>query len=147
VSIGHIELVQYERNYRFKITPVGGPISKVDRIRRLIPLFKRRAASSCRPAASRLTSSPCSWRRRFMGFPVAEHDDALEALARIADPDITPRWPLSDLEKALRGSQRPDSYLYKNGKKPPPGNLWARQRARTGRHPAAQQPGPGKEWR
>jgi len=55
-----------------------------------------------------------------MGFPVAEHDDALDALARIADPDITLRWPQSDLEKALRGSQRPDSYLYKNRRETAP---------------------------
>ena len=40
-DIQFVERLQHERNYRFRIQPLGGTTSKEDRIRRLLPLFEQ----------------------------------------------------------------------------------------------------------
>ena len=40
-EIQHIEHLQNERNFRFRIKPLGGTMGKIDRIRRLMRLFEQ----------------------------------------------------------------------------------------------------------
>lgn len=90
-DIEHIQDKMERENYRFTITPVGGSMSKEDRIRRLIPYFE----------SGRLYLLPECKRRNYEGvfedltqvfvndeylsFPVSAHDDMLDCAARLLD--------------------------------------------------------------
>ena len=95
----HYKARMETENYRFQVTEVGGQTSKQDRIKRLIPLFE--AGRIWLPHSHHVTS----WEKvpvdlvhtfiedEYMAFPVGLHDDALDALARIAEPDLALIWP------------------------------------------------------
>jgi predicted phage terminase large subunit-like protein len=99
-DIQHIEAEQERQKYRFKITEVAGQTSKPDRIKRLIPLFEQ----------GRIYLPQLHWVTNYEGksvdmihvfkeeeykaFPVSLHDDMLDALARIEEPDLTLAWPM-----------------------------------------------------
>jgi hypothetical protein len=87
-------------NYRFEIIQLSGNrLSKEDRIRRLIPIFE----------AGRFYLPPKLLKRDYEGklidlvpafveeeykpFPVALHDDMLDAASRIADEEMNVVWP------------------------------------------------------
>lgn len=98
-DIEHIEDRQRRENYRFDITPLGGLMPKPDRIRRLIPYFE----------SGRVYLPPLLYKTNYQGqhvnlteafveeeykaFPVGVHDDMLDALSRICDPDMNIIWP------------------------------------------------------
>lgn len=98
-DIQHIKFVQAQRNYRFSITPLGGNMSKNDRIRKLIPPFE----------AHRFFFPRVHYQTNYEGrredmvqvfindelepFPVMLHDDMLDDLARILDPDLAATFP------------------------------------------------------
>jgi predicted phage terminase large subunit-like protein len=98
-DIEHIQSRMELENYRFDITPVGGTMPKNDRIRRLIPWFEK----------GRVFMPPMLMKanyegrsidlvktfidEEFMPFPVAGHDDMLDALARFLDPNMPIAWP------------------------------------------------------
>ena len=88
-------------NYRFEVTKLGGSMPKLDRIRRLIPLF----------ADGRIYMARDLWKTDYEGvprnltlsfieeeykpFPVGLHDDMLDAFARIQDEAMYLNWPLA----------------------------------------------------
>lgn len=90
-DIEAVEWQQERENYRFDVTPLGGKMAKEDRIRRLQPLFENGRIwlleTLLRP----------NWEHRqvdmvrmfiedeYRNFPVAAHDDGLDALSRIED--------------------------------------------------------------
>jgi len=98
-DIAHIEYVQEQRNYRFNIVAVGGNQSKHDRICKLIPITE----------SNRLWLPRHHYRTNYEGkredlvevfvkeeleaFPVLSHDDLLDGLARIKDPDLCATFP------------------------------------------------------
>lgn len=100
-DIEHIQDRQARENYRFDITELGGQQPKVDRIRRLIPWFEK----------GRIYMPPTLVKTNYEGrsvdvirsfideeflpFPVALHDDMLDALSRILDGDLPVEWPLA----------------------------------------------------
>ena len=98
-DIEHFQSRMEGENYRFQITEVAGQTSKQDRIKRLIPLFE--AGRIWLPETLHTTN----WERvsvdnvrafveeEYMAFPVGLHDDMLDALARIAEPDLKLTWP------------------------------------------------------
>jgi predicted phage terminase large subunit-like protein len=98
-DIEHYQSRMEHENYRFTITEVGGQTSKQDRIRRLIPLFE--AGRIWLPTSFNVTD----WQKttvdlvhsfieeEFDPFPVGLHDDMLDALARICEPDLKLAWP------------------------------------------------------
>jgi predicted phage terminase large subunit-like protein len=98
-DIEHIKSRMENENYRFSITEVAGQTSKVDRIKRLIPLFE--AGRVWLPESHHITD----WQRvpvdlihafieeEYMAFPVGLHDDMLDALSRIAEPELKLIWP------------------------------------------------------
>ena len=101
-DIEHIEDQQEVRQYRFKITPVGGSLSKRDRIARLIPLFEQ--GRFYLPQTRFYTDHTGKTENlidvfveeEYTAFPVSRHDDMLDSLARIEDPGFNVRWPLGE---------------------------------------------------
>lgn len=98
-DIEHIRYVQGQENYRFDIVPVGGEVAKEGRIKRLVPLFEDRRVWF--PVSMNRTNASGEMRelvddfieQEYLAFPVATHDDMLDALARIEEPDLSLIWP------------------------------------------------------
>jgi predicted phage terminase large subunit-like protein len=98
-DVEHIEEEQVRRKYRFKITKVGGQTRKEDRIKRLIPLFENHRIIL--PKTFTVVTIEGESKdlihefieTEYKAFPVPVHDDMLDALARIAEPDLPLKWP------------------------------------------------------
>jgi phage terminase large subunit-like protein len=98
-DIEHMKAVMETDHYRFDIKEVGGQTSKEDRIKRLIPLFEQ--GRIWLPRSVHATD----WEGRlrdlvhdfteeeYAAFPVGLHDDMLDSLSRIAEPDLKLTWP------------------------------------------------------
>lgn len=98
-DIEYIETLQKEQNYRFDIMPVAGQIPKNDRIKRLVPYFEQGRIWLPR------TLYKTNWEGRtedliqvfieqeYKPFPVPVHDDGLDGLARLAEPELELIWP------------------------------------------------------
>lgn len=98
-DIEHIQDRQERENYRFEITALGGTMPKLDRIRRLIPWFEKKRVY-LRPALTKTNYEgvPVDLTKAFIDeeylpFPVAAHDDMLDALARILDDELPINFP------------------------------------------------------
>ena len=111
-DIEHMQARMESENYRFTITEVGGVTSKADRIKRLVPLFE--AGRIWIPESLHVTD----WQRvpvdlvrafveeEYMAFPVGLHDDMLDAMSRIADPDLKLVWPKEEKPKSEKPTFR-----------------------------------------
>lgn len=115
-DIEHIQSVQEKDNYRFAITEVGGQTSKADRIKRLIPYFEQ----------GRVWLPPSLHKTDYQGqlhdlvevfieqeykaFPVPLHDDMLDALARLLEPDIPLVWPKPEAKRPVSPSYQPAAH-------------------------------------
>jgi predicted phage terminase large subunit-like protein len=83
-----------DRNYRFNIQPVGGMLSKTDRIRRLIRYFADHKIYLPRVLYrtdynGKLTDViDILIHHEYLAFPTGLHDDMLDALSRICDINI-----------------------------------------------------------
>lgn len=98
-DIQHIKDRQARDNYRFDITKVGGSTPKPDRIKTLMPLFEQ--GRIYLPPSVFYTNYEGTtedlvqvfMEQEYKAFPVAVHDDMLDALARINDPQLQLVWP------------------------------------------------------
>ena len=98
-DIEHLKTRMESENYRFDIREVGGITAKPDRIKRLLPIFE--AGRLYLPKSLFYTDwqrNPVDLVRAFveeeyMAFPVGLHEDLLDALSRIAEPDLKLSWP------------------------------------------------------
>lgn len=98
-DIEHIRDRQERETYRFEVIEVGGQVSKADRVRRLVPLFEQGRIYF--PHTLHITDYEGVVRdlvrdfveEEYAPFPVAIHDDMLDALARIAEPNLKVAWP------------------------------------------------------
>ncbi len=104
-DIQHIKDRQQRENYRFEVVELAGKLSKVDRIRRLIPLFE----------TGRVYFPETIYRTDYEGkvielvqtfieqeykaFPVGLHDDMIDAMSRILDEEMQLTWPKQVLEQ------------------------------------------------
>ena len=98
-DVEHLKARMESENYRFPITEVAGQTSKADRIKRLLPLFEQKRIWL--PKSLHVTD----WQKytvdlvqsfveeEYMAFPVGLHEDGLDALSRIAEPDLRLVWP------------------------------------------------------
>jgi len=108
-DIEHIEYIQDQSNYHFAIAPLGGSMSKEDRIRKLIPVFE--SARIFTPAYMTKRDHEGAFRdimaefidEEYLAFPVCVHDDMLDALARILDPVLGASFPDLDEYVENRG--------------------------------------------
>ncbi len=109
-DIQHIEHVQEEENYRFKIIPLKGSMAKRDRIARLLPVFEQgriylpQTRFRTTHDGKTINLIDAFIEEEYVAFPVAVHDDMLDCLARIEDPDFPIKWPLSN-EDARHGGK------------------------------------------
>lgn len=98
-DVEHFKDRMERENYRFTITELGGIMAKPDRIRRLIPLFEQgriylppsMVKTNYEGRSVDLVQSFI--RDEFLPFPVGQHDDMLDALARCQDADLPVAWP------------------------------------------------------
>lgn len=98
-DIEHFKDRMSRENYRFQITEVAGATPKRDRIRRLVPLFERQRmyfpeslfVTDHRNMAVDLIHA--FREQELAAFPVGVHDDMIDSLSRIAEPDLPLTWP------------------------------------------------------
>ena len=108
-DIEAIKARQEQETYRFDVMEVGGVTAKADRIRRMIPMFE--AGKVYLPKSFHVTD----WQKtvvdlvhsfveeEFYPFPVGLHEDMLDAMARICEPDMKLVWPR---EEPVRAPER-----------------------------------------
>ena len=106
-DIEHLQARMEDEGYRFQITEVGGVTSKADRIKRLLPIFEQ--GQMWLPENMYVTD----WQKttvdlvrafieeEYMAFPVGMHDDMLDALARMEEPDKTLVWPKEQKQSSI----------------------------------------------
>lgn len=88
--------------YRFPLTKLAGPLSKEERITRMVPVCARggfwlpeRLPRQCK-YSGRLEDLVAVFRdEEFLGWPYTAHDDMLDALSRILDPEMGLVFPKS----------------------------------------------------
>jgi phage terminase large subunit-like protein len=101
-DIEHMKSEQDRLNYRFTITELGGALPKVDRIKRLVPVFEQHRLYL--PASGILVKNHEGQtvnivrdfiEEEYKTFPVVSHDDGLDSLSRILDEElgVTPPEP------------------------------------------------------
>ncbi len=98
-DIEHYKDVMQRDNYRFDITELGGRMAKNDRIKKLIPLFE--AGRVLLPETcvkmdyegNQVNITQSFVKDEYNLFPVSRHDDMLDCMARIVDPDMRVRFP------------------------------------------------------
>jgi len=104
-DIQHFQSKMMAENYHFQIIELGGKISKFDRIRNLLPILE----------AKRLFLPHTCYRKNYEGrevdvvhsfiheeylqFPMSEHDDLLDGLARIIDEKLGAVFPMVHVEQ------------------------------------------------
>ncbi len=106
-DIPYFEEKMAQESYRFNITPVAGTMSKPDRIRRLIPLFEEgrilfpRHLMKYDYEGTEVDLVQAFREEEYELFPVGAHDDMLDALARLCDPEVDTNAPNSDWDRPL----------------------------------------------
>jgi predicted phage terminase large subunit-like protein len=110
-DIEHIQYRQEDINYRFDITPLGGQLSKADRVERLLPIVAQHRLY----LPESIYAMDWQGRRRdvieefltqeYDLWPVPEHDDVLDAMARILDKELATVWPKESTPQPERGGR------------------------------------------
>lgn len=102
-DIEHIKTKQGDESYHFPITEVGGQTPKNDRIKRLLPYFENKRVYF--PRKMHKTDHQGIVKdlvevfieEEYTAFPVPIHDDMLDALARLLEPEYPLVWPREDI--------------------------------------------------
>ena len=99
-DIEHFEEVMADRNYRFEITPLGGNMAKNARIERLQPIFEQKRfyipeklIKSGKNGQRDLTQEFIN--EEYLEYPLPRHDDMLDCISRIKDPDLEATFPMA----------------------------------------------------
>jgi phage terminase large subunit-like protein len=100
-DIEHIRYVQQEEHYRFDVTPLGGKLSKFERISGLAGNFERGQiwlpptlfVPILERGGEMLDQVHVFVTHEYTAWPYAIHDDMLDCLARINDPALGVKWP------------------------------------------------------
>lgn len=104
-DIEHIEDKMEHENYRFIITPLGGSMAKNDRIRRTIPDFEQgniwlpEKLMYVNHEQQALDMVQVFIEEEYDPFPVGEHDDVFDGIARIKDMRVEFPLPNPIVEK------------------------------------------------
>lgn len=107
-DIAYFEEKMSQETYRFTIHPVAGSMAKADRIRRLIPLFEESRIwfpehlMKYDYEGNEIDLVQAFREEEYELFPVGAHDDMLDALARICDPEVDTTAPNSGWNEPLR---------------------------------------------
>jgi predicted phage terminase large subunit-like protein len=101
-DIQHYQDRMSRDNYRFPIIETGGPMPKNDRIKQLVPYFEQGRVylpERCVRVNYEGVSEDLSQafvNDEYAFFPFAPHDDMMDCLARIMDPDLGATFPRGD---------------------------------------------------
>lgn len=101
-DIQHFEYIMQQKRYHFDLIKVGGNMNKNDRIRRLVPLFDNRrmflpGVMEKRDYEGKLYDfTKLFVDNEYVAFPVCQHDDMLDCLSRICEPELNAFHPESD---------------------------------------------------
>ena len=115
-DIEHIGFLQARENYRFPITELGGAMPKHDRIRRLVPVFEQGRLHLPGRCPFRDTEGKDRDMTRefvaeeYLAFPVSLHDDMLDCLSRIVDPELGAHFPRPAEADWNPGADQEDHY-------------------------------------
>lgn len=99
-DIEHFKDKMNRENYTFRIKELGGQMPKNDRIKKLVPLFEQERIllpETCMRRNYEGTSQDLTAIFRddeYLAFPLSAHDDMLDCLARIRDPEFPMRAPM-----------------------------------------------------
>lgn len=99
-DIEHIKDRMDREIYHFDIIELGGAMPKIDRIRRLIPLFEQgrifapHALLKTNYEGVEVDLVKAFVKEEYTAFPVGSHDDMLDALARLLDENFPAIWPM-----------------------------------------------------
>ena len=102
-DIQHIEYVQEQKNYRFPIIPLGGSMPKVDRIRRMVPVYEfgRMYLPYSLIKTNREGRTEDLMKvfldQEYTPFPVMAHDDMFDGQSRILDDELGATFPAADV--------------------------------------------------
>lgn len=117
-DIEHIEYVQEQENYRFKITPLGGGVAKEDRIKKLIPIYETgrfylpRQLNFVDYEGNVKDFIEIFIKHEYTAFPVCTHDDMFDCKARILEPDLDAKFPIAKITPVrTRGSGRSSGWV------------------------------------
>jgi predicted phage terminase large subunit-like protein len=119
-DIEHIQEAMERKNYRFSITPLGGRVSKEERIKRLQPKFEQgriwlpKFLWQTNTEGKRENIIATFIDEEYQPFPVCVHDDMLDDMANILHPDMPAHFPTvarrpvkeSWRDKTLRSAHR-----------------------------------------
>ncbi|MDR3361866.1 MAG: hypothetical protein LBO64_03360 [Desulfovibrio sp.] len=100
-DVEHMQSQMERENYRFPIVELGGQMPKPDRIRRLVPVFEQgrmwfpHRLLKMRQDNTAYDLTDEFYRQEYTTFPVSAHDDMLDCLARIVDPELGATFPMS----------------------------------------------------
>ena len=103
-DIEHIKDRMDRETYHFPIIELGGSMPKNDRIRRLIPLYEQKRVFLPHKLMKKNYEGVevdlvKSFREEeYVAFPVASHDDMLDAQARLLDESFPVSWPIEEEE-------------------------------------------------
>jgi phage terminase large subunit-like protein len=98
-DIEHIRQTMEQQSYRFNLVPLGGRLSKSDRIMRLIPIYESgRMWIPCRSIFVDTQGKSRDLVAEYLDdeygmFPVCAHDDMLDCHARILDQQLGATFP------------------------------------------------------
>lgn len=111
-DVSYIQERQKSGNYFFHINILKGSISKIDRIKRLQPLFEQGKfylpESLFRTNYEGKTEDLVDIfiHEEYLAFPVPVHDDMLDCISRILDPDLNIIWPMEYEDEEQRYESR-----------------------------------------
>lgn len=115
-DIEHIQYVQEQENFRFNIQELGGSLSKDDRIRRLVPDFENhrfyfpRRLLFISAEGKVIDLIKVIIDEEYTTFPVCSHDDSMDCLSRIKDPDLMAVFPKIESKFPSALPQAQDKY-------------------------------------
>ncbi len=106
-DIEHYEYVMNQRNYRFGITELGGKTAKPERIKKLVPIFE--AGRIFLPETKVKVNYEnvqedliaLFIKNEYKAFPYPYHDDMLDCMARMLDPELMVTFPQDTIGEAL----------------------------------------------
>lgn len=104
-DIEFLEEMQAKEQYRFRVEPLGGSMSKEDRIRRLQPLFESRRVYlpekliRVNYQGRQYDFTQVFLQNEYLQFPYMVHDDMLDCMARITDEALKAHFPQGTMLK------------------------------------------------
>ncbi len=111
-DIEFVEFLQARENYRFTITPVGGRISKPERIRRMVPIMEQGrwympAKHQIQTLEGVTVNVVAEFINELESFPVGTHDDLIDGAARILD--IGAEFPIQTRRRTISATPAAES--------------------------------------